>query len=189
MVRSWLWKSRAEEMRSCLSGNGAAGCTLPRRFPDLKSELLEALHATQHTGQQGTNLAGGPGRGRGLNLWSFLINTYVIGSARYMAAQNAGVLLKMPRYPFFVGQWIVIVFVLAIVVAHFYAWTRQTLGSGPKSALRVGFSIGLIAGFPLNFAQSHLVGGRPRASPGLGRIEMWLGAILASLVAGFIYKD
>ncbi|HKI26884.1 MAG TPA: hypothetical protein VKA07_11205 [Candidatus Sulfotelmatobacter sp.] len=131
---------------------------------------------------------GGLAAGVVWNLWSFLINTYVIGSARYMAAQNAGVLLKTPRYPFFVGQWIVIVFVLAIIVAHFYAWTRQTLGSGPKTALRVGFWIGLIAGFPLNFAQATW-SAAGRELPLGWTIEMWLGAILASLVAGFIYKD
>ena len=54
-------------------------------------------------------------------VWSFLVGQVVIGNARYLAAQNAGLFLKESRYPFFVGQWIVIVFVLAIIVAHLYA--------------------------------------------------------------------
>jgi len=122
------------------------------------------------------------------NIWSFVINTYGVQNARYVAAQNAGLFLKTPRYPYFVGQWIVIVFILAIVVAHLYAWARQTLGPGPKTALRVGFWAGFLAGFPLNFAQATW-SAVDRALPLGWMIEMWLGAILASLVAGFFYKD
>jgi hypothetical protein len=46
-------------------------------------------------------------------------------------------------------------FVLAIALAYLYAWSRQTLGPGPGSALKVGFTVGFIAGFSLNFAQPH----------------------------------
>jgi hypothetical protein len=51
-------------------------------------------------------------------LWSFLVNRFVVTDARYLAAQNAGLFLKTPRYPFFVGQWIVLLFILAIAVSH-----------------------------------------------------------------------
>jgi len=122
------------------------------------------------------------------NVWSWVINTYAIQNARYVAAQNAGVFLKTPRYPFFVAQWIVLLFVLAIIVAHLYAWTRQTLGPGPGSALRVGFWVGLIAGFPLNFAQATW-SAADRALPFGWMLEMWLGAILAAMVAGWLYKE
>lgn len=122
------------------------------------------------------------------NAWSFLLNTYAIGNARYTALQNAGIFLKTPRYPYFVGQWIVILFILAIIVAHLYAWTRQTLGPGPGTALRIGFWVGLVAGFPLNFAQATW-SAAGRELPLGWMIEMWLGAILASLVAGFFYKE
>ena len=122
------------------------------------------------------------------NAWSFLVNTYVVGDARYIAAQNAGVFLKTPRYPFFIGQWIIILFIAALIVAHIYAWTRQTLGPGPGTALRVGFWVGLLAGFPLNFAQATW-SAAGRELPMGWMIEMWLGAILATLVAGFLYKD
>ena len=122
------------------------------------------------------------------NVWSFIINTYGIRNARYVAAQNAGVFLKTPRYPFFVAQWIVLLFILAIVVAHLYAWTRQTLGPGPGTALRVGFWVGLVAGLPENFAQYTWLN-TSRALPIGWGLEMWLGAILAAMVAGWLYKE
>jgi hypothetical protein len=122
------------------------------------------------------------------NVWSIVVNLFIVGNARYIAAQNAGVFLKTPRYSFFTGQWIVILFVLAIVLAHLYAWTRKTLGPGPHTALRIGFWVGFVAGFPLNFAQATwLAAGR--ALPFGWMLEMWVGAILATLVAGFLYKD
>jgi hypothetical protein len=122
------------------------------------------------------------------SLWSWIINDFAIKNARYVAAQNAGVFLKTPRYPFFVGQWIILLFVLAIILSHLYAWTRQTLGPGPGTALRIGFWVGLIAGFPENFAQATW-SAASRAFPLGWMIEMWLGAILATLVAGFFYKE
>ena len=120
--------------------------------------------------------------------WSFLINRFVVTDARYLAAQNAGLFLKTPRYPFFVGQWIVLLFILAIIVAHIYAWTRQTLGPGPKTALRIGFWVGFVAGFPGNFAQAAWFAGG-RELPFGWTLELWVGCILAALVAGSLYKD
>ena len=121
-------------------------------------------------------------------IWSFIVGHFVITDARYLAAQNAGYFLKTPRYPFFVGQWILLLFILAIGVAHLYAWARQTLGPGPGTALKIGFVVGFFAGFPLNFAQATWFAG-DRALPFGWMIEMWLGAILAALVAGWLYKD
>lgn len=121
-------------------------------------------------------------------VWSYVINTFAIQNTRYVAAQNAGIFLKTPRYSFFVGQWILLLFILAIVVSHLYAWTRQTLGPGPKTALRIGFWVGFLAGFPENFAQAAWSAGS-RALPFGWMLEMWLGAILASMVAGFLYKE
>jgi hypothetical protein len=101
-------------------------------------------------------------------LWSFLVGKFVITDARYVAAQNAGFFLKTPRYPLFAVQWILLLFILAIAVAHLYAWARQGLGPGPGAALKVGFLVGFFAGFPENFAH------RPPGSP----------AIAGSLLAG-----
>lgn len=121
-------------------------------------------------------------------IWSFLIGHFVITDARYLAAQNAGFFLKTPRYPFFVGLWIALLFVLAIAVAHLYAWSRAGLGAGPGTALKVGFLAGFFAGFPDNFAQATWFAG-DTGLPFGWMIEMWLGAILAALVAGWLYKD
>lgn len=93
-------------------------------------------------------------------IWSFLVGHFVIQDWRYVAAQNAGVFLKTPRYPFFVAQWIVLLFILAAVVAHVYAWTRQTLGPGPKTALR-RFLARLFSGVPGELCAGYVVCGRP----------------------------
>jgi len=122
------------------------------------------------------------------SLFSYLMNDFVIRNARYVAAQNAGLFLKTPRYPYFVAQWIVLLFILAIIIAHLYAWTRQTLGPGPGTALKVGFWVGLVAGFPGNFAQATW-STIDRGLPMGWMIEMWLGSILAALTAGFVYKE
>jgi hypothetical protein len=121
-------------------------------------------------------------------VWSYIINTFAIQHVRYVAAQNAGIFLKTPRYHFFQAQWIVLLFILAIIVAHLYAWTRQTLGAGPGTALRIGFWVGFVAGFPENFAQATW-SAAGRAMPFGWMLEMWLGAILAAMVAGFLYKE
>ena len=121
-------------------------------------------------------------------VWGFLVNQFVITDARYQAAQNAGLFLKESRYPAFVGQWIVITFVLAIIVAHLYAWARQTMGPGPGSALKIGFLVGFTAGFPENFAQAAW-SSASRVFPLGWMLEMWVGAILATLVAGWLYKE
>src|SRR5260370_24798184 len=98
-------------------------------------------------------------------LWSFLVGKFVITDARYVAAQNAGFFLKTPRYPLFVVQWIVILFLLPIPVAHMYAWARQTLGPGPGSALKIGFLAGFLSCFPGHFRQdTSFAGVRPLPS-------------------------
>lgn len=121
-------------------------------------------------------------------IWSFLVGQLVIGNARYLAAQNAGLFLKESRYPFFVGQWIVILFVLSLILAHLYAWARQTLGAGPGTALKIGVFVGFAAGFPGNFAQAAW-SPVERMFPLGWMLDLWVGAILATLVAGWLYQD
>jgi hypothetical protein len=121
-------------------------------------------------------------------IWSFIVGKFVITDARYAAAQNAGLFLKTPRYPFFVGLWLLLLLVLAIAVAHLYAWSRAGLGAGPGTALKIGFVAGFFAGFPDNFAQATWSPVH-HALPFGWMVDMWIGAILAALVAGFLYKD
>jgi hypothetical protein len=121
------------------------------------------------------------------NIWTIIVDLAVLRD-RYAAAQQAGTFLKQPRYPFFVGAEIVMLFILAYIVAWLYASVRATRGAGPKTATEVGLLVGFAAGFPTNFA---LATWAPisRHFPLWWMLELWVGAILAALVAGWIYQD
>ena len=120
------------------------------------------------------------------NVWSMFIG--MRQAPFYEAMQRQGLFLKPPRYPFFMGQWIGLIFVMSIILSYLYAWSRATAGPGPKTALKIGMVVGFCAGFPCNFAQAawSLV---PRVLPLGWMLDMWVGSILATLVAGFLYKE
>jgi len=120
------------------------------------------------------------------NVWSFLLNLRQAPIYEFM--QKQGLFLKTPRYPFFTGQWIVLIFVLSICLAYLYAWSRATAGAGVMTALKIGMIVGFFAGFPSNFAQATW-SPLPRVLPLGWMLEMWAGAILATLVAGWLYKE
>jgi len=121
------------------------------------------------------------------NIWSVFVNV-MVGNARYTAMQNAGLFLKQPRYPGFYVQWIVMVFILSILIAHLYAWVRPRLGPGPKTALKVGMIFGFAAGFPNNFGTATW-SPIDRIFPLAWMLDLWVGSILAALVAGALYKE
>jgi hypothetical protein len=121
-------------------------------------------------------------------IWSFVVAFLIIGMPRYQAAQNTGQFLKESRYPAFEVQWFAMLFILAIVMSHLYAWTRATLGAGPKTALKVGFLVGFASGFPTNFGTASWAP-IDRMFPLGWMLELWVGAILAALVAGWLYKE
>ena len=118
---------------------------------------------------------------------SFLLGKVAI-EAQYTAATAAGQFLKTPRYPLFVAEWIALLFLLTYVVAWFYVSLQGTLGPGPWTAVRVGFLTGFAMSFPSNFA---LAAWAPysRVLPLFWMMELWVGAILATLVVGWVYKD
>lgn len=120
-------------------------------------------------------------------IWSMVVNMAILGP-RYTVAQEAGVLLKQPRYSFFIGYWIITIFLLAYVVAWLYASARATRGAGPGTALTIGLLVGFAAGFPMNLSLATWspVG---RALPLWWMLDLWVGALLASLAAGWLYKD
>ncbi|HYL95706.1 MAG TPA: hypothetical protein VET69_07875 [Terriglobales bacterium] len=120
-------------------------------------------------------------------IWGMLVNVGV-GQARYEAAQAAGFFLKQPRYPFFFGQWIVVLFILAFILAHLYAWARSTLGPGPRTALLIGLLVGFAAGFPTNFGTATWAP-FSRVFPLGWMVELWGGAVIATLIAGALYKE
>lgn len=121
------------------------------------------------------------------NLWSIAINMGVLRE-RYAAAQKTGSLLAQPRYPFFVGIWILTLFVLAYILAWFYASVRATRGAGPGMALRVGLLIGFAAAFPLNLSTATW-SPLSRVFPLWWMLDMWVGAVLAAFVAGWLYRE
>jgi hypothetical protein len=121
------------------------------------------------------------------NVWSIVVNMCFL-AGRYEAAQRAGHLLTEPRFPFFIGWWMLTVFVLAAIVACLYASVRLAWGAGPKTALLVGGMVGFAAGFPGNFCMAtwSTIG---RGFPFFWALDMGVGAVAASLVAGWLYRD
>ena len=125
--------------------------------------------------------------GAAWTFWSLAINMAVLRS-RYPAAQAAGQFLKEPRYPLFVAMWILTLFILSSILSWLYASVRATLGPGPRTALTLEVSVGFVAGFPLSFAMATW-GTFPRVLPLWWMLELWVGAILATFFAGWVYKD
>lgn len=121
------------------------------------------------------------------NLWSMLIGAMFLFK-RYEEAQQAGLFLKPPRYAWFPLWWILMLFVLAYVVTLLYAAARGTCGAGPKTALIVGVMVGFAAGFPSNFGTSTW-SPLDRIFPLMWMIDLWGGAILATLASAWLYKD
>jgi uncharacterized membrane protein YoaK (UPF0700 family) len=120
-------------------------------------------------------------------IWSMCVQFAVLAK-RYAAAQEAGLFLKQGRYPLFVVYWIVTLFVLAYIVAWLYAAARETRGAGPGTAFQVGSLVGFAAGFPGALGAAAWAP-YTRMIPLWQMLELWVGAILAALVAGFIYRD
>ena len=120
-------------------------------------------------------------------IWSLVVNTVILGS-HYTAAQGANQLLKESRYPLFLAYWIITIFLLAYVVAWLYASVRATRGAGPGTALTVGLLVGFAAGFPVNLSVAAWTPFSRVIALGW-MLDLWVGAILAALVAGWLYKD
>ncbi len=119
-------------------------------------------------------------------LWSFLIGMKL--DPFYKAEQVRGHFLAQPRYSMFVVEWILLTFAVSILLAHLYAWSRGTLGAGLRTALKIGMVVGFCAGLPGNFAQASWSPINQYLPLGW-TLDMWGGAILATVVAGFLYKD
>jgi hypothetical protein len=129
---------------------------------------------------------GGISGGIAWTAWSFFVG--MRQAPFYQAMQNQGLFLKQPRYPMFAAHWILLIFVMSILIAHLYAWARATAGAGPKTALKIGMIVGFCAGVPGNFAQAAW-SPVPQILPLGWMLDLWVGAILSALVAGFLYKD
>jgi hypothetical protein len=120
-------------------------------------------------------------------VWSTIVNLVILGG-RYAELQKARRIVVEPRVPFFVGLWFLVLFALAWVVAWLYASVRATRGAGPRTALEVGILVGFAAGLPINLSNAAWsLSGRVVALWWMA--DLWVGAILAALVAGWLYRD
>mgnify|MGYP001071841119 CR=1 FL=1 len=120
-------------------------------------------------------------------LWTMVINVAVL-SSQYAAAQQAGHLLKEPRYPLFLVYWIITLFLVSFVLAWLYAGVRATCGAGPRTALLLGLRGGFAVAFPLSLSVATWAPWG-RTITLWWMIDLWGGAVLATFVAGWLYKD
>ena len=120
-------------------------------------------------------------------VWNFVVNFTILG-ARYTAAQQAGQFLQAPRYPFFIGQWYLVLLLLSVIIAWIYAGVRNTYGPGPKTALKVGLFVGFATGFPLSFSNATWLT-IDRVFPLWWMLELWIGSILSAYVSGWLYRE
>ena len=122
-------------------------------------------------------------------IWSMIVNMGFLKSV-YLAQQTAGHLLTQPRYGLsaFMITWIVVLFLLSGVAALLYATVRKSWGVGPKTAIKLGVLLGFVAGFPINFSITSWLP-VTRTVAFWWTLDMWVGMIIATLVAGWLYKD
>ncbi|NOZ94750.1 MAG: hypothetical protein GXP47_08445 [Acidobacteria bacterium] len=121
-------------------------------------------------------------------VWSSIVNAVILAGRYHAMMQRPGGLLKEPRYPFFVPVYFLALLLAAYVLAWLYAGVRRSYGAGPRTALAVGILVGFVAAFPLNFSTAAWAP-IPRIFPLWWMIELWVGAILATLVAAWLYQD
>jgi hypothetical protein len=122
-------------------------------------------------------------------IWSMIVNMGFLKAA-YMAEQSTGHLLTQPRYGLtvFMITWIVVIFLLSGVAALLYAAVRTSWGVGPKTALKLGVLLGFVAGFPVDFSITSWLPVM-RTVPLWWTLDMWVGMIIATMVAGWLYKE
>jgi len=131
-------------------------------------------------------LLGGIAGGVAWIAWGFCVG--MKQAPLYEAMQKQGLFLKDPRYPLFTVYWILLIFVMSILIAYLYACARATAGAGLKTAVKIGMIVGFCAGVPDNLAQATW-SPIPVLLPLGWMLDMWVGAILAAVVAGFLYKE
>ena len=120
-------------------------------------------------------------------LWSSFVNDVILKTL-YADAQASGELLKEPRYHLFVLYWFVTLLVVSYVLAWLYAGVRATYGAGPNTALKAGIYAGFAIAFPLNLTAASW---EPisRKFPLWWMLDLWVGAILSTFVAAWLYRD
>jgi len=120
-------------------------------------------------------------------VWSF-VTGMIVGEERYMKAQADRIFLGDSRIPVFLGAWILCLFALSYAGAWLYAHVRRSAGPGPGTAACVGAWLGFAAGFPANMAQLAWLNTDVMLPIGW-IVNLWGGAIIATLIAGWLYRE
>jgi hypothetical protein len=120
-------------------------------------------------------------------VWSWVVNGVLLAS-QYAAAQTHGQLLQQPRYPLFLVYWFVTIFLLSYILTWIYVSVRETFGPGPRTALRVGFLAGFIMSFPVNLSLAAWATFDRLIALGW-MADLWVGAVLATFVSAWLYKE
>lgn len=121
--------------------------------------------------------------------WSTVVNMVIL-KEKFVFAQANFALLVDSRIPdaAFITLWIITLFVLSFIGSWLYASVRETRGAGPGTALLIGIMLGFAAGFPVNFSlATHSTLGR--AIPFWWMMDLGLGAIVSTFIAGWLYAD
>jgi hypothetical protein len=119
--------------------------------------------------------------------WSSFVNMVIL-MPRYMTEQGAHNILNPSRYPFFVGYWFILLFVLTYILIWIYVQVRRTLGPGPLTAFRIGFLFGFGISVPVNFSVAAWAP-FSRVIPLGWMCDLWVGAILATIAGAWVYKE
>jgi hypothetical protein len=84
--------------------------------------------------------------------------------------------------------WFVLLFLLTYILTWAYVSVRNTFGPGPITALRVGFLMGFMSGFPISLS---LATWAPfsRVISLWWMLDLWVGCMLATLVSAWLYKE
>jgi len=120
-------------------------------------------------------------------VWSWVVNGVLLAS-QYAAAHTFRQLLEQPRYPLFLVYWFVTIFLLSYILTWIYVSVRTTFGPGPRTALRVGFLAGFMMGFPVNLSLAGWATFDRMIALGW-MADLWLGAVLATFVSAWLYKE
>jgi hypothetical protein len=120
-------------------------------------------------------------------IWSTIVHMVILTS-KYQFARANGLLLPQPRYPHYPVYWFVTLFLLTYILTWAYVSVRNVFGPGPITALRVGFLIGFVMGFPLSLSMAAWAT-FSRAITLWWMLDLWVGAILATLVSAWLYKE
>ena len=120
-------------------------------------------------------------------IWSTIVNVVIL-SAHYAEEAKDGHILTEARYKLFILYWFIALFIISWILAWLYASVRATRGAGPKTALTVGLAVGFAIAFPVNLTNAAFAP-FDRILPFWWMLDLWVGSILATLVAGFLYRD